>query len=185
MQHPGQGAWPTFGHNTTFGCFKLRMRATRTRTLRLSVHSGFSLQHLRNPTENSLLHHNRVRVQAEFMNPGGSVKDRAALWLVRVAEESGALRPGGTVVEGTAGNTGIGLAHVCNARGCVRRTRHTSMTGRRGTRRACTRSLALCYGAATVDINLANKMRGSCLPCQFSPTVHSLTCAIARLDRRC
>ena len=59
--------------------------------------------------------------KAEFMNPGGSVKDRAALWMVREHEKSGALRPGGIVVEGTAGNTGIGLLHVCNARGyrCV------------------------------------------------------------------
>ena len=59
--------------------------------------------------------------KAEFLNPGGSVKDRAALWMVREHEKSGALRPGGTVVEGTAGNTGIGLAHVCNERGypCV------------------------------------------------------------------
>ncbi len=59
--------------------------------------------------------------KAEFMNPGGSVKDRAALWMVREHEKSGALKPGGTVVEGTAGNTGIGLAHVCNERGypCV------------------------------------------------------------------
>jgi cysteine synthase A len=55
--------------------------------------------------------------KAEFMNPGGSVKDRAALGILREAEASGALRPGGTVVEGTAGNTGIGLAHLCNARG--------------------------------------------------------------------
>lgn len=59
--------------------------------------------------------------KAEFLNPGGSVKDRAALWIIREHEKSGALRPGGTVVEGTAGNTGIGLAHICNARGypCV------------------------------------------------------------------
>jgi cysteine synthase len=55
--------------------------------------------------------------KAEFMNPGGSVKDRAALFVVRDAEERGLLRPGGTVVEGTAGNTGIGLAHVCRSRG--------------------------------------------------------------------
>lgn len=47
------------------------------------------------------------------MNPGGSVKDRAALFVVRDAEAKGLIRPGGTVVEGTAGNTGIGLAHVC------------------------------------------------------------------------
>ena len=55
--------------------------------------------------------------KAEFMNPGGSVKDRAALWMIQEAEKSGALQSGGTVVEGTAGNTGIGLAHVCNNRG--------------------------------------------------------------------
>jgi cysteine synthase A len=55
--------------------------------------------------------------KAEFMNPGGSVKDRAAKWIVLDAEARGLLKPGGTVVEGTAGNTGIGLAHVCNARG--------------------------------------------------------------------
>ncbi len=55
--------------------------------------------------------------KAEFMNPGGSVKDRAARAIVLAAERSGELPPGGTVVEGTAGNTGIGLAHLCNARG--------------------------------------------------------------------
>jgi cysteine synthase A len=55
--------------------------------------------------------------KAEFMNPGGSVKDRAALGILQEAEASGQLRPGGTVVEGTAGNTGIGLTHLCNARG--------------------------------------------------------------------
>jgi cysteine synthase A len=55
--------------------------------------------------------------KAEFMNPGGSVKDRAALGIVRDAEASGALRPGGTIVEGTAGNTGIGLAVVGNCLG--------------------------------------------------------------------
>ncbi len=59
--------------------------------------------------------------KAEFMNPGGSVKDRAALYIIRDAERRGVLQPGGTVVEGTAGNTGIGLAHICAARGyrCV------------------------------------------------------------------
>lgn len=59
--------------------------------------------------------------KAEFLNPGGSVKDRAALYIIQEAEKSGLLKPGGTVVEGTAGNTGIGLAHICNAKGykCV------------------------------------------------------------------
>ncbi len=55
--------------------------------------------------------------KAEFMNPGGSVKDRAALAIVQDAVETGALKPGGTIVEGTAGNTGIGLALVANALG--------------------------------------------------------------------
>eukprot|EP00959_Pyramimonas_sp_CCMP1952_P203449 4254613-Pyramimonas_sp.AAC.1 len=55
--------------------------------------------------------------KAEFLNPGGSVKDRAALYLIKDAEERGVLKPGGLVVEGTAGNTGIGLALVANARG--------------------------------------------------------------------
>ncbi|HEX5455370.1 MAG TPA: pyridoxal-phosphate dependent enzyme, partial [Stellaceae bacterium] len=55
--------------------------------------------------------------KAEFLNPGGSVKDRAALAIITDAEERGLLRPGGVIVEGTAGNTGIGLALVGNARG--------------------------------------------------------------------
>ena len=55
--------------------------------------------------------------KAEFTNPGSSVKDRAALYIVRDAEERGRLRPGGVIVEGTAGNTGIGIALVGNALG--------------------------------------------------------------------
>jgi cysteine synthase A len=59
--------------------------------------------------------------KAEFMNPGGSVKDRAARAILEAAEREGRLRPGGTLVEGTAGNTGIGFVHLCNERGyrCV------------------------------------------------------------------
>ena len=55
--------------------------------------------------------------KAEFLNPGQSVKDRAALHIIRAAEKDGSLKPGGVVVEGTAGNTGIGLAMVCSALG--------------------------------------------------------------------
>ena len=55
--------------------------------------------------------------KAEFLNPGGSVKDRAALFIIEDAEKKGLLAPGGLIVEGTAGNTGIGLALVGNARG--------------------------------------------------------------------
>ena len=59
--------------------------------------------------------------KAEFMNPGGSVKDRTALGIIRAAEAAGELGPGGVIVEGTAGNTGIGLTIVANALGyeCV------------------------------------------------------------------
>jgi len=62
-----------------------------------------------------------ILAKAEFMNPGGSVKDRAALTIIEDAERGGRLRAGGAVVEGTAGNTGIGMAHVCRAKGynCV------------------------------------------------------------------
>ncbi|XP_069118698.1 uncharacterized protein [Argopecten irradians] len=62
-----------------------------------------------------------ILAKAEFCNGGGSVKDRAALFLIKDAENKGLLKPGGTVVEGTAGNTGIGLAHICLALGykCV------------------------------------------------------------------
>src|SRR5579885_2705372 len=55
--------------------------------------------------------------KAEFLNPGQSVKDRAALFIIRDAIAKGKLRPGGTIVEGTAGNTGIGLSLVANALG--------------------------------------------------------------------
>lgn len=62
-----------------------------------------------------------ITVKAEFANGGGSVKDRAALFLIKQGIDEGRLKPGGTVVEGTAGNTGIGIAHICNAMGlkCV------------------------------------------------------------------
>ena len=59
----------------------------------------------------------RILGKAEFLNPGQSVKDRAALFMIRDAIERGLIRPGGVIVEGTAGNTGIGLAFVGNALG--------------------------------------------------------------------
>lgn len=58
-----------------------------------------------------------ILAKAEFLEPGGSIKDRTAWFLIRDGERRGLLRPGGTVVEGTAGNTGIGLTLVANARG--------------------------------------------------------------------
>src|SRR3954463_2204015 len=58
-----------------------------------------------------------ILAKCEFMNPGGSIKDRAALAIITDAEDRGQIEPGGIIVEGTAGNTGIGLALVGNARG--------------------------------------------------------------------
>ncbi len=58
-----------------------------------------------------------IYAKCEFMNPGGSVKDRAALFIIEDAEKKGTLLPGGTIVEGTAGNTGIGLATIGNSKG--------------------------------------------------------------------
>ena len=60
---------------------------------------------------------NLVLAKAEFMNPASSVKDRAALFMIKAAEEDGSLKPGSIVVESTSGNTGIGLALVCAVRG--------------------------------------------------------------------
>ncbi len=72
------------------------------------------LIHLKGPSEATGC---TILGKAEFLNPGQSVKDRAALSIIRHAEQSGALKPGGVIVEGTAGNTGIGLALVANALG--------------------------------------------------------------------
>jgi cysteine synthase A len=72
--------------------------------------------------------------KAEFLNPGGSVKDRAALYIILDAEERGLLKPGGVIVEGTAGNTGIGLALVGNCARLPHRDRHpeTAEPGKEG-----------------------------------------------------
>ena len=72
------------------------------------------LIHLRGPSQITGCN---ILGKAEFMNPGGSVKDRAAKFMVLDAEQRGELKPGGVIVEGTAGNTGIGLALVANSRG--------------------------------------------------------------------
>ena len=80
----------------------------------LALIGGTPLVRLRGPSEATGCD---IFGKCEFLNPGGSVKDRAALAIIEDAEARGTLRPGGTIVEGTAGNTGIGLALVANARG--------------------------------------------------------------------
>jgi cysteine synthase len=87
----------------------------------MNIHDGFigaigntPLVRLNGPSEATGC---EILGKAEYANPGGSVKDRAALYIVRDAEQRGLLKPGGVIVEGTAGNTGIGLALVANALG--------------------------------------------------------------------
>jgi cysteine synthase A len=80
----------------------------------LSLIGGTPLVRLRGPSEATGC---EILAKCEFMNPGGSVKDRAALFIVEDAESKGQIAPGGVLVEGTAGNTGIGLALVGNAKG--------------------------------------------------------------------
>ena len=67
--------------------------------------------------KNELELHANIFAKLEFLNPAGSIKDRAALYMINDAEEKGLLKEGGTVIEATSGNTGIGLAAVCTARG--------------------------------------------------------------------
>ena len=87
--------------------------------------------------------------KAEFLNPGQSIKDRAALWIIRAHEQSGALKPGGIIVEGTAGNTGIGLAMVANALGykCVIVIPRTQSQEKKDAIRA--------YGAELIEVDAA------------------------------
>ncbi|MBA4756815.1 MAG: cysteine synthase A [Sphingosinicella sp.] len=80
----------------------------------LKLIGGTPLVRLRGPSERTGC---TILGKCEFLNPGGSVKDRAALYMIEAAEREGRLKPGGIVVEGTAGNTGIGLAVVANAKG--------------------------------------------------------------------
>lgn len=98
--------------------YKLNPTAIKTENGILSAVGNTPLIKL---TKLSDLTKRNIYGKAEWMNPGGSVKDRAALFFIEKAEERGLIKPGGTIVEGTAGNTGIGLAHICRAKGykCV------------------------------------------------------------------
>jgi cysteine synthase A len=91
--------------------------------------------------------------KCEFLNPGQSVKDRAALWIIRDAERRGELKPGGVIVEGTAGNTGIGLCTVGNALGyrCVIVMPETQSQEKKDTLRALGADLHLTPAAPYKD----------------------------------
>ncbi|MEM7124514.1 MAG: cysteine synthase A [Pseudomonadota bacterium] len=91
--------------------------------------------------------------KCEFLNPGQSVKDRAALWIIRDAEKRGDLKPGGVIVEGTAGNTGIGLCTVGNALGyrCVIVMPETQSQEKKDTLRALGADLHLTPAAPYKD----------------------------------
>jgi cysteine synthase len=127
----------------------------------------------------------RVLVKCEQLNPGGSVKDRIALAMVEDAERRGQLRPGGTVIEPTSGNTGIGLALVCAAKGyrCIL-TMPASMSLERrqlleayGAKVVLTEPEAQMEGAIAKANELAGTIEGAFLPQQFdnraNPDVHA------------
>ena len=125
--------------------------------------------------------------KAEFMNPGQSVKDRAALFIIRDAEAKGLLRPGGVIVEGTAGNTGIGLSAIAAARGnrIIITMPETMSVERRNLMKAYGAELVLTdgskgmKGAIAKAAELAEEIPNSFIPSQFTnpanPAVHEAT----------
>lgn len=117
----------------------------------------------------------QLAVKLEKSNPGGSVKDRAALYMIRQAEKDGALKPGGTVIEPTSGNTGIGLAQACAALGykAVFTMPETMSVERQSLMRAYGAQLVLTEGAkgmqGAVDkaAELCKTIDGAYMPMQF------------------
>ncbi|WP_336923678.1 cystathionine beta-synthase [Aquipuribacter sp. SD81] len=120
-----------------------------------------------------------VLAKVEYLNPGGSVKDRIALKMVQAAEESGALRPGGTIVEPTSGNTGVGLALVAQQRGyrCVFVCPDKVSEDKRNVLRAYGAEVVVCPTAVepshpdsyySVSDRLARELPGGWKPDQYS-----------------
>lgn len=108
---------------TVWTLFPIVRRFFSTKTKTVVGHKNFSSLIGNTPLlklnylQDLLPKNTHIYVKCEFMNPGGSVKDRAAKFIIEEAEKNGLLKPGMTVVEGTAGNTGIGLAHICHSKG--------------------------------------------------------------------
>jgi cysteine synthase A len=120
--------------------------------------------------------HAEVLVKCEHLNPGGSVKDRAALAMIEAAESEGRLQPGSTVIEATSGNTGIGLALVCAVKGYrLILTMPENMSPERqallrayGAELHLTPATAVMRGAVEQAAALAARMPGAFIPRQFS-----------------
>src|SRR6478672_11967239 len=127
-----------------------------------------------------------IYAKIEWLNPGGSVKDRAALGMILDAEEKGLLKPGATIIEPTAGNTGIGLALVGIARGyrvilCVPRgyaVEKMKLIDALGGEIECVPHKAGIAGAISRAYELASHIEGSFVPQQFenqaNPCFHEL-----------
>jgi cysteine synthase A len=120
--------------------------------------------------------HAEVLVKCEHLNPGGSVKDRAALAMIEAAETEGCLQPGSTVIEATSGNTGIGLALVCAVKGYrLILTMPENMSPERqallrayGAELHLTPATAVMRGAVEQAAALAARLPGAFIPRQFS-----------------
>ena len=134
-----------------------------------------------------------IFAKVEAVNPGGSIKDRAALFMIKDAEEKGLLQKGGSVVEPTSGNTGIGLAWICSILGCkLTLTMPDSMSvERQSVLKALGADIALTPGALgmTGAINKAKeiaKETGAFMPMQFentaNPKSHEQTTALELLE---
>src|SRR4249919_1988504 len=122
--------------------------------------------------------------KAEFMNPGQSVKDRAGLFMIQDAVRKGELRPGGVIVEGTAGNTGIGLALVGNALGfrCVIVIPETQSQEKKDTLRLCGAELvevpAVPYANPNNYVRLSGRLADQLANSETNGTVDAFTCAV-------
>ncbi len=136
-----------------------------------------------------------IYVKLEYFNPSGSVKDRAALNMIETAEKDGRLKPGGTIIEPTSGNTGIGLAMIAAAKGyrCIiimpdnASTERIKILRAYGAEVALTPAEELMQGAISKAEQLAARVKDSFIPDQFknpaNPDAHRKTTALEILEQ--